>query len=188
MCGSQWVVRWPQSGAAASALAAGNMPPHSFCWLRRGQMCRHPEKLRVPPPRRLKETETSAAALAGCTPCGPVMWQTVPSRNSRAPHHVLGAAYICVAGDNAAASILLLLAGERRGGGCSAPSHLSELQRKMPPRRGSQFHCEWVIFACDYAHTELWGSECQVQYEKKIEASSQLLCVPCNLHGLPREI
>ncbi|RNE96520.1 hypothetical protein TraAM80_09747 [Trypanosoma rangeli] len=74
------------------------------------------------------------------------------------------------------------------GGGWSASLHLSELRHKMPPRRGSQFHCEWVIFACDYAHTELWGSECQVQYEKKIEASSQLLCVSCNLHGLPREI
>ncbi|RNE95091.1 hypothetical protein TraAM80_10405 [Trypanosoma rangeli] len=114
MCGSQWVVRWQQSGAAASALAAGNMLPHSFCWLRRGQMCRHPEKLRVPPPRRLKETEVSAAAFAGCAPCGPVAWQTVPSRNSRAPRHVLGAAYICVAGENAVASILLFTGNRRR--------------------------------------------------------------------------
>ncbi|RNE97734.1 hypothetical protein TraAM80_09378, partial [Trypanosoma rangeli] len=145
------------------------------------------DNLRVPPPRRLNKTEVSAAAFAGCALCGPVVWQTVPSRNLRAPHHVLGAAYICVAGGNAAAS-LLLFTDERRGGGCSAPSHLSELQRKMPPRRGSQFHCEWVIFACDYAHTELWGSECQVKYEKRREASSQLLCVLCNLHGLPREI
>ncbi|RNF01118.1 hypothetical protein TraAM80_07219, partial [Trypanosoma rangeli] len=128
-------------------------------------MCRHPEKPRVPPPRRPKEAETSAAAFAGCAPCGPVVWQIVPSRNSRAPHHVPGAAYVCVVGDNAVVSILLLLASERTGAGCSAPSHLSKLQRKLSPRRGSQFHCEWVIFACDYAHTELWGSECQMQYE-----------------------
>ncbi|RNE95187.1 hypothetical protein TraAM80_10353 [Trypanosoma rangeli] len=82
------------------------------------------DNLRVPPPRRPKEAETSAAAFAGCAPCGPVVWQTVPSRNSRAPHHVLGAACICVAGENAAS---LLLAGERTGAGCSAPSHLGKI-------------------------------------------------------------
>ncbi|RNE96639.1 hypothetical protein TraAM80_09713 [Trypanosoma rangeli] len=36
------------------------------------------EKLRVPPPRRLKEAEVSAAAFAGCAPCGPVAWQKFP--------------------------------------------------------------------------------------------------------------
>ncbi|RNE94802.1 hypothetical protein TraAM80_10584, partial [Trypanosoma rangeli] len=35
------------------------------------------DNLRVPPPRRLKEAEVSAAAFAGCAPCGPVVWQTV---------------------------------------------------------------------------------------------------------------
>ncbi|RNE95744.1 hypothetical protein TraAM80_10137 [Trypanosoma rangeli] len=145
------------------------------------------DNLQVPSPRRLKEAEVSAAAFAGCTPCGPVVWQTVSSRNSRAPRHVLGAAYICVAGDNAVAFILLF-AGERTGGWRSAPSHLSELRHKIPPRRGSQFRREWVISTCGYAHTELWGSECHVQYEKKRDTSSQLLCVLRNLHGLPRGI
>ncbi|RNE95559.1 hypothetical protein TraAM80_10189, partial [Trypanosoma rangeli] len=106
--------------------------------LQRGICCRisagSPPFHAAAPPRRLKKAETSAAALSGCAPCGPVVWQTVYiAEFTCTPHHVLGAAYICVAGDNAAAS-LLLFTGEQAAGvlplctsaNCGAKCHCDE--------------------------------------------------------------